>query len=222
MSRRLVLLRHGRTAWNAQERAQGHLDVELDEVGRRQAAEVAPVVAAFQPAMLWTSDLVRARQTCRPLELATGLTARADPRLREYDVGSRQGMTSAQFETAFPEAYAAWRAGHERPVVPGAETASEVAARMVPALHEALAGLEDGETGVVVTHGACLKVALLGLLGWPQSQAATLRGVANCGFSTVTERAGVLRLEAYNQQVSTLSRALPGGRADFASGPAVG
>ncbi len=211
MSRRLVLLRHGRTAWNVQQRAQGHLDVELDEVGQRQAAEVAREVAALRPAVLWTSDLLRARQTCAHLERATGLSARPDPRLREFDVGARQGMTNPEFEAAFPEAYAAWHAGDELPVVPGAETASEVAARMVPALREALAGLTAGETGVVVTHGACLKVALLGLLGWPQRQAESLRAMANCGLSTVVEHDGVLRLEAYNQRVSPLPPAVPVG-----------
>jgi glucosyl-3-phosphoglycerate phosphatase len=201
--RRLLLLRHGRTAWNSIGRAQGHADVGLDELGHQQAAAVAPYLAGLQPGALWTSDLVRARQTCGYLERATGLSAKADERLREYDVGARQGMTSAQFEAAFPEAYLDWVSGHDLVPVPGSEPASEVAARMVPALRESLASLADGELGIVVTHGACLKVALLGLLGWPPSDGARLASLGNCAWASVAE-AGPgrrLRLEAYNRSI---------------------
>ncbi len=201
--RRLLLLRHGRTAWNSIGRAQGHADVELDALGHRQAAEVAPHLAALPPAGLWTSDLSRARQTCAYLERATGLAAKVDERLREFDVGARQGMTAVDFEAAFPEAFFAWRAGEELAQVPGSEVAADVAARMVPALREILSSLEAGETGVVVTHGACLKVGLLGLLGWPQSQGAQLRGMGNCAWATLGEGAGGLHLESYNERLAS-------------------
>jgi broad specificity phosphatase PhoE len=201
--RRLVLLRHGRTAWNDVGRAQGHADVELDETGHAQAAEVAPYLAALRPAAVWTSDLTRARQTCAYVERATGLSAVADARLREYDVGARQGMTIEEFAAAFPEAYACWRAGQDMVAVPGAELAHDVEVRMRPALEEILAALSPGETGIVVTHGACLKVGLLALLGWPQSQAGSLRGVDNCAWATVVSGSGGRgpRLVGYNQHV---------------------
>jgi glucosyl-3-phosphoglycerate phosphatase len=219
--RRLVLLRHGRTAWNDAGRAQGHQDVGLDEVGHAQAADVAPYLASLRPAALWTSDLLRARQTSGYLERATGLAARVDERLREYDVGARQGMTSPEFEAAFPEAYVAWSAGDDLVPVPGSEGAEAVRARMLPALDDALAALSPGETGVVVTHGACLKVAVLGLLAWPARQAAAMRGIDNCAWVTLgeTRPAGGLRLEGYNQQTGFVS----GGRgADCATAPPVG
>ena len=62
-ARRLVLVRHGRTAWNLTRRAQGHTDIPLDEVGHRQAAAMAPAVAALRPSRLWSSDLARAAQS---------------------------------------------------------------------------------------------------------------------------------------------------------------
>ena len=71
---------------------------------------------------------------------------------------------------------------------------------MVPALRECLESLAAGETGIVVTHGACLKVGLVGLLGWPTAQATALQGIDNCGWATLAEPpAGRLRLAAYNQ-----------------------
>ena len=199
--RRLVLLRHGRTSWNEVGRAQGHADVEIDDLGHAQAAAVAPYLATLGPVALWTSDLTRARQTCGYVERATGLTAKEDQRFREYDVGERQGLTGAEFAASFPEAYAAWRGTSDDIVrVPGSESAADVAVRIVPALRESLASLAPGETGIVVTHGACLKVGLVGLLEWPPSHAADLRAVSNCGWVTVAEvePRGRLRLTEYN------------------------
>ena len=208
--RRLVLLRHGRTSWNHSGRAQGYTDVDLDEHGHAQAAAAAPHLAALHPAAVWSSDLARARQTAAYVEQATGRSAVVDGRLREYDVGARQGMTAEQFEAAYPDAFAAWRAGDDLVHVPGAETRAEVEARIVPALRQLLESVAPGETAVAVTHGACLKVGLLGLLGWPQNQAADLRGVDNCGWVTLHEgAAGRLRLVAYNQRAAAAGAARP-------------
>ena len=200
--RRLVLLRHGRTSWNESGRAQGHADIDLDDLGHAQAAAAASYLAGLGPAALWTSDLARARQTCGYVEQATGLSAKNDQRLREFDVGARQGLTMAEFAERFPAEHDSWARGDRLHTVEGAEVDSEVVARMVPTLRECLDVLEPGETGIVVTHGACLKVGLVGLLGWPADLAATLRGVDNCGWVTLgeTTSGARLRLEAYNQQ----------------------
>ena len=200
-----MLLRHGRTSWNESGRAQGHTDIDLDARGHAQAASAAPHLAALRPTAIWTSDLGRARQTAAYLERATGLPAMVDARLREYDVGARRGMTSEQFRAAYPDAFETWRAGDDLVHVPGAETQAEVRARMVPALREGLASLDPGATGVVVTHGACLKVGLLGLLGWPQTQAGDLRGIDNCAWVTVVEPSGGRpRLAGYNQHAAAV------------------
>ncbi|MGN6129474.1 MAG: histidine phosphatase family protein [Nocardioidaceae bacterium] len=200
--RRLVLLRHGRTAWNAAGRAQGHADVGLDEVGHAQAAAAAPYLASLEPAALWTSDLARARQTADPLAKETGLTAVEDPRLREFDVGIRQGLTLAEFAERHPEEHTRW-SRHDDVRLTGAETAGDVEARMLPALRACLEELPAGQTGVVVTHGACLKVGVVGLLGWPRAQSSSLGGVDNCAWVTIEElgHQGRLRLVGYNESV---------------------
>lgn len=202
-ARRLILLRHGRTAWNETGRAQGHADVELDDVGHAQAAAAAAYLATLAPAALWSSDLGRARQTCVYLEKETGLTATYDPVLREYDVGARQGLTLPEFAERFPAEHAAWLRHDQTLVVPGEESTADVAARIVPAMQAALWSVPEGRTGVVVTHGAALKVGLLGVLGWPQSLSSTLYGIDNCAWATV-EAAGPdpqVRLVGYNESV---------------------
>lgn len=199
----LVLLRHGRTAWNSVDRAQGQAEVPLDEVGRDQAKQAAAVLAELRPVRLWCSDLLRARETAAFLEEATGLGAVLDERLREYDVGVRSGLTRAEFAARYPAEYAAWRAGADGPRVPGEEHQADVRRRMVPALREALDALGADETGVVVSHGACLKTSLPALLGWSGVGPADLAGMDNCAWAVVSrptpdERP---RLRAYNRTV---------------------
>lgn len=206
MTRRLVLLRHGRTAWNDQLRMQGHTDVPLDEQGHRQSAAAAHALAALRPAVLWSSDLVRARETAAYVEQATGLVAVADPRLREFDVGVRAGMTPAEFEAAHPLEYAAWRAGHQSPVVDGAETSDDVRDRVVPALQELLDAVPAGRVGVAVMHGAAARVAAAALLGWPASVLPTLRGLDNGAWAVLEhDPAHGPRLLAWNRSADPIS-----------------
>jgi probable phosphoglycerate mutase len=199
-NRTLVLLRHGRTAWNAEGRAQGHADVSLDALGRAQAEAAAPVLAELGPSLLWSSDLARARETAAFLEKETGLTAREDPRLREYDVGERTGLTVAEFGRRIGrDLESGWWDTHAHVHVPGAESTEQVSARMVPALREVLDALADGETAVVVTHGAALRVALAGILGWSTEAADGLETLRNCGWAVLREAGpGRLRLATYN------------------------
>ena len=200
--RTLVLVRHGETDWNAEERAQGHTDVPLNSVGRAQAAVVARVLAELEPTRLWSSDLARALQTAELVAVATGLDIEPDPRLREYDMGLRSGLTRADFAQRFPREYAAWLAGDSSHPVPGEESIAQVHARVVPALRECLAALAEGETGIVVMHGGCLKVGVMGLLGWPGELSASLQGPENCGYCVLSEHGdrGRVRLTSYNEK----------------------
>ncbi len=201
--RRIILLRHGRTAWNAEGRAQGHADVGLDDVGRDQAEAVAPVLAALDPVLLVTSDLARARETAAVLEKETGLTAVEDPRWREYDLGERTGLTHAEFGERVGAEFDGWWDVHAHIEVAGAESPAQVADRVLPAFEEVLGRLGEGETAVVVTHGASLRVALVGILGWPVESASDLESMHNCGWATLAETgSGRLRLSAYNRTVA--------------------
>ena len=89
--RRLVMLRHGQTAFNFGSRMQGQLDTELTELGRAQAIAAAEALAKHQPLLIVSSDLRRAYETAVALQERTGLQVRADDRLRETHLGDWQG-----------------------------------------------------------------------------------------------------------------------------------
>jgi probable phosphoglycerate mutase len=202
--RTLVLVRHGETDWNAEERAQGHADVPLNAVGHAQAEAVAGLLAGLGPVRLWSSDLVRAVQTAEHIATATGLSIEKDARLREYDVGGRSGLTLDEFAAAFPDVYVSWTRGDGRRRVPGEESTEQVRDRVVPALSDCLTALESGTTGVAVFHGACLKVGLMALLDWPWELSKSLRGLDNGGYCVLAESGtnGELRLTSYNERAT--------------------
>jgi probable phosphoglycerate mutase len=184
--RRLVLVRHGRTEWNRIGRAQGHADVPLDEVGEVQAAAAAEHLAAYEAAFIWSSDLLRARQTAERLAERTGRQITFDARLREFDVGIRQGMTFDEFEAAEPDLVARFRAG-EQVTVPGAEARQQVAARMVAVLRDAAAALHEGETGILFGHGAALRNGTLAFFGAPAELDEMLAGMSNCAWTVLEQ-----------------------------------
>jgi glucosyl-3-phosphoglycerate phosphatase len=224
VTRRLVLLRHGQTEWNSVGRAQGHADISLDATGHDQAAAAAPYLAAMRPVRLWSSDLARAQETAGYVADATGLTIETDPRLREYDVGVRSGLTVAEFEATYPREYAAWLAHDESLLVEGEESSTQVRQRVLPALSDCLDALRAGETGVVVMHGACLRVGLLAVLGWPPETSRGLRGMDNCGWTVLGDHEifGGLRMVSYNETASVGQHPDRAAGGDFASDEAVG
>ena len=213
--RRLVVLRHGRTEWNAVGRAQGHANISLDDVGREQAEAVAPYLASLEPAALWTSDLARARETCAFVEKETGLSAVEDVRLREFDVGAAPGADDAGVRRALPRTSTPPGSTASGFRLEGAEVDHEVAdADGCRRCARPCSRSRAGETVVVVTHGASLKIGLVALLGWPLETATTLQGIDNCAWVTVEELDldGRLRMSGYNESVRPGHDAPPGCR----------
>lgn len=202
-AKRLVLLRHGRTAWNAEGRIQGQLDVEIDDTGHAQAAAVAPRLAALGPAVLWSSDSARARQTAAYVAKECGVEPAYDERLREYYLADWQGRTHADVREGEAALFDRFRNG-DFDAVPGGETTAQVAARMVAALTDLLAALAPGELGIAVSHGAAIRDAVPALLGWPATERAALHGLDNCGWVELdqAEPGTRLRLRAYNRVAS--------------------
>jgi broad specificity phosphatase PhoE len=152
----LILARHGETDWNRENRFQGHADPPLNELGRRQSAELAELLADEGISRVYTSPLKRAAETAQIVASKLGLDVEPVEALREIDVGAWSGLTRDEVAERFPEQYSRWleRAPHG---FEDGETYAELAARVVPAVR-ALAEDQPGATLLVVTHGGPSRV----------------------------------------------------------------
>ncbi len=182
--RRLVMLRHGQTDFNAISRMQGQLDSDLTDLGRAQAVAAAEVLAKRQPLLIVSSDLRRAYDTAVALGERTGLRVQVDTRLRETHLGEWQGLTHQQVDAGAPGARLAWRddatwAPH------GGESRIDVADRSLPRGTELLAGDPDwGDDDsdrpvVLVAHGGLIAALTAALLRLPVDSWPVLGGMGN-------------------------------------------
>jgi broad specificity phosphatase PhoE len=155
----ILLARHGRTADNAPpQRIQGSRDPRLDDVGRRQAVELAAAAEPYGIAALWTSRLLRARETAAIVGDALGLEPRVDERLAESHRGSWEGRLIEEVQREEPEAWAAWlRAGAAFRFPGGGESLAEHQERVLSALADVAAGPLPA---LVICHGGTIRAAI--------------------------------------------------------------
>ncbi|MGI8691716.1 MAG: histidine phosphatase family protein [Geodermatophilaceae bacterium] len=191
-ARRLLLWRHGRTAWNAERRFQGHSDVPLDSVGIAEAAAAAVLLSEEKPDLIVSSDLTRAMVTAQALADVTGLPIRTDVRLRESSLGRWEGRTRADVEREFPGEWQQWVSG-SLARRGGGELHSEVADRAQAAAADA-----DGQTVVLVTHGGTAKLLAARLLGLPPPLSRVIAPLANCHWSDLRLEPAGWRLDRHN------------------------
>ncbi|GIG60940.1 phosphoglycerate mutase [Longispora fulva] len=191
---RLILWRHGQTAWNSIGRMQGQTDIDMDATGHAQAAAGAELLAAMGPAKIVSSDLRRCYDTAVHLAELTGLPVTTDKRLRERSFGDWEGMTGTEVAERYPSDWELWSTGqplHGH----GIEDYDAVAVRMHAAITDAVADC-DGLV-VVVTHGGSSRRALAALIGVPGFSEA-IGGLYNCRWTELRQRNGVWKLHAHN------------------------
>lgn len=160
----MLLIRHARTAWNAERRFLGRTDIPLDPLGEAQADALAARLASVPLARVYTSPLARARETAR--RLGEPVTC---PGLIEMDMGELEGLGGEEVQARFPGVLRQWR---EDPLAirpPGGETIAATQARLLGAFAEIVRGHRAGETVAVVTHQIALATLLCGLVGDPLS-----------------------------------------------------
>ncbi|MDB5797218.1 MAG: phosphoglycerate mutase family protein [Paucimonas sp.] len=188
----LILIRHGETAWNAERRLQGHLDIPLNEEGRRQAAAVARALAGCGASAILASDLGRALDTASPLARLLGLPVKPDARLRERAFGAFEGLLYDEIHARFPQAWRQWQAREVDARYPDgesrAETLSELAQRVATVLAD-IASAHPEQKIVAITHGGFLDCAYRLATGMDLVQARNF-DVRNAGINRFAWHAG--------------------------------
>ena len=152
---RLVAIRHGETAWNAESRLQGQIDIALNERGRRQATTLAHALREEGLQAVFASDLGRAWATAQALAGPLGLPLQADAGLRERGFGQLEGHTYAEIDAQWPELARRWRTREPGWAPPGGESLSVFADRCIGTIAR-LARAHAGQSIALVCHGGVL------------------------------------------------------------------
>ncbi|HEY8581381.1 MAG TPA: histidine phosphatase family protein [Capillimicrobium sp.] len=151
----LWLARHGDTAWTDSRQHTGLTDIPLTSAGEEAARALAPKLGGREYDLVLSSPLSRARETAR----LAGFDPVIDDRLREFDYGEYEGITTAQIHESRPD-WELWRHGS-----PGGESADDVGARMDGVVERIHA--EAPRCALVFGHGHALRVLAARWLGLP-------------------------------------------------------
>lgn len=160
---RLILMRHGETIWNAEQRLQGHDNAPLSARGREQALSFRHLLDELRPKAVVSSDLGRCRET---VALIGHPDAPADARLRELGMGEWTGWRKPDLIAHHPHEYWSWRAGEHCPA--GGETWHDFRARVEDGLRDWLA--RTGGDLLAVVHSGVIRAALSAFLDLPQGR----------------------------------------------------
>jgi alpha-ribazole phosphatase len=152
----LLLIRHGQTNWNLEQRFQGQSDIPLNETGRKQAQALAERLAAEQFDAVYSSDLQRATETAN---IICESQIHADTRLREVSFGDWEGLTYDEIKAKHTETLAAWEADIFKNAPPNGETLEGLAARVQSMLDELLTKHQDQRI-LIVAHGGVLQTLI--------------------------------------------------------------
>lgn len=208
---RVYLVRHGQTAWNAEQKAQGHTDIPLDDEGRVQAGLLAEAFEQNPFGRILSSDLARARDTAAPLAERHGISVELRPDLRERSFGEWEAKPFEVIAKNFIEQEFLTGRPREEIRPPGGESQLDVWERIerVALELEALS-----EPAVVVTHGGTCSLLLARMLRGSVNTARSFR-FDNTGITTIARRPdGGFHLVRYNDSSHLRQAALLSGSLD--------
>ena len=176
MPTELLIIRHGKTAWNIEGRLQGSQDIELHPIGVRQAEALAERLQDETFTALYSSDLKRAAQTAECIARRTHHQVQFHRGLRERNFGIFEGMTGAEIEAQYPEAWVRFRRWDPDLVVPNGDSLRQYYEAAIACVEE-LARKHQDERIVLVTHGIFISSLLRHTLGIPFSTPSRYKGL---------------------------------------------
>lgn len=189
----LWLIRHGETAWNANQRFQGWSDIPLNERGRDQARLLGERLQNVPPFdAVYVSDRLRALETAQII-VGDSASLMLEPRLREINFGKFEGLTMAEIRDRYPQEAAAWQADNHGNPHDG-ETLDAVAQRVGAFLDELRAQSAPEKRTLIVAHGGTLGILLSLAVGADPRRWWQFR-LLNCMVNEValTPRGSILR-----------------------------
>jgi alpha-ribazole phosphatase/probable phosphoglycerate mutase len=168
--KRFCLVRHGQTDWNLEGRFQGQSDLPLNQIGRAEARSLAGQLRDQSFAAIFTSDLMRAKETAEIIGEEMGLQVTQEPRLREINQGEWEGQFVEDIIARNAELWDQRTIDPANFHPPGGESVTEVAERIQAAMRN-IAKLYPTGTVLIVSHGLALATIICRERGIPIGEA---------------------------------------------------
>jgi probable phosphoglycerate mutase len=204
----IILVRHGQTAWNREERFRGRADVPLDEYGIRQAEATGRRVAAeWRPVAIYSSPLSRAVQTAEAIAAPFNLSVNIQPSLVDIDYGDWQGLSTDEVHQKWPSTLDGWYNAPQLIRIPGGETLDDLRKRAMETI-TSLAAQHSSETIVLVGHTVINRIILLGVLGLGNERFWHIRQ-ETCAINAFEAHNGQFILSLMNETSHLLSLLTP-------------
>ena len=181
---KVILVRHGKTVWNAEGRYQGKMDIPLNEEGKEQARRVGEELKDFPVKAVFSSPLSRCRDTAEETARHHGLEVQVKEGFKEIDHGEWEGMLASEVEERYPELLKLWRTKPAEVQMPGGESLKDVYDRAVKAFEEVVSQFSPEDLIVIVGHDATNKVLMCHLLGTDLNKFWAFKQ-ANCGITVL-------------------------------------
>ena len=161
-----MVVRHGETEWNIEDRCQGHKDSPLTENGIKQAESIALRLAGYNLSAIYTSDLGRAIQTAEIISESSNLNIKPDLRLRERNMGILQGLTDSEMVKSYPDVCSNLKKLDPDYIVPNGDSIRHSFNKNIECLNE-IARLHPENSVLIVTHGGVLSGFFKYVVGLP-------------------------------------------------------
>jgi broad specificity phosphatase PhoE len=165
---RVVLVRHGQTNWNTEDKYRGRIDVKLNKRGVHEARLIGKKLSKIPVSGIYSSPLLRALDTSHIIANFHTESVQILEELIDIDFGVWQGMERDEVIGKYPEIYSMWIKNPDRVKIPGAESLDDVRNRVIGCLNFILSK-QGSETVFVISHGLVNKVILCAVLGLDNS-----------------------------------------------------
>ncbi len=155
---RLILVRHGQSVANEQNRFAGHSNFDLTSLGKKQAELAGEYIFKnFKADAIYASDLKRAYHTSLPAAMRFGLVSVKNTALREIFAGEWETLTIDEINEQYTEDFAVWKSDIGASRCTDGESVAELYARVCPELLR-IAAENDGKTVLIFTHATPIRV----------------------------------------------------------------
>lgn len=181
---KLLLIRHAQSLWNLENKAQGHSDSPLTELGIKQSEMLAKYLRDINIAKIYSSNLGRALNTAKIISKNIGISIEEVANLKEIMLGEWEGMTGEEIASKYKDTYHNWFRYPSKTLIPQGESIEDLKKRIIPTFNNII-NKHDGETVAVVSHGGVIITFIAHLLKVDLDNIYWMVEISNASLSMV-------------------------------------